>query len=490
MDDPPIDIPTSREATATFNNKIYEIFQKTRPDHNTCIKRYNVLTLVNEIWQSYLIEQIQNQMINKSNRKYSSIITPKTSIEIETIETEHTKPYKKQIITQSKSPTKSHASQSISNINSIWCTPTIAAQKVIIIREYENGPIIKKIIIPPVVIFGSIAFGLDGSGSDIDLALPAGVYTQSVNAHLDTSKQVKLLREFETRFQLNINKSKCLGFKWKIEPILHARVPIIKLEDINDGLLVDISIRSTQLPTAMLINKYCSYNPIVRTFYMFIKQWSKSRKISDAIYGFPNSFGFVMLATKFLQLLPEPLIPIFDYNEKKKKIIELHSIKKFKKNTMTLLELAVSFFDYYYNFDFETYQISITSAGLQWKHAKDYNLMHKDQSTMLIEDPSAKNENVTRCLKPYNLKIIREELFRAYKCAKNGNWELLLRAYDENNGQSIFEIYPPIDEIEEAIRYEMEDYDEFGSYNDEMVVIYKQKHMKKKNTQNKNNNNL
>ena len=35
-----------------------------------------------------------------------------------------------------------------------WCTPIEGEKKVIIIREYENGPIIKRVIIPSVMIFG------------------------------------------------------------------------------------------------------------------------------------------------------------------------------------------------------------------------------------------------------------------------------------------------------------------------------------------------
>jgi len=214
------------------------------------------------------------------------------------------------------------------------------------------------------------------------------------------------------------------------------------------------------MPITKLINFYLDYDEKVSIFMMFIKQWSKIRMISDAIHGFPNSFGFVMLSLKYLQLLCEPILPIMDYDKQKKKLIERHSIRNFKPNSMSLLELAVAFFDYYFNFDFDAYQISITSAGLDWKHEQDYNLNHSDQSTMLIEDPSSKNENVTRCLKPFNLKVIRTELFRAYKCAKNADWQRLFRPYDQHSETSIFETYPPSNQREVEIRYELEEMDE------------------------------
>ena len=294
-----------------------------------------------------------------------------------------------------------------------------------------------------------------------------------MNAHQDGKIQVKLLKEFVNRLKLNMASSHRLGLEWKIEPILHARVTIVKLTEkkrTGGKLNVDIGIRSTQMPITKLIRFYCAYDERVSVFYMFIKQWSKQRRISDAMYGFPNSFGFVMLATKFLQLTEEPVIPIVDYDRKLKRIQIRHSLRHFRRNEQTLLELAVAFFDFFATFDFETYQISITSAGLHWKHPNDYNLNHDDQGTMLIEDPSAQNENVTRCLKPYNMRIMKQEFFRAYKCAKHGDWELLFKAYNDRGETSIFEIYPPEDEWEENMRYEIEAYDndwEYEEYHEE-----------------------
>ena len=110
-----------------------------------------------------------------------------------------------------------------------------------------------------------------------------------------------------------------------------------------------------------------------------------------------------------------------------------------------------------------------------WYDTKDYNLSHSDQSTMLIEDPSSKNENVTRCLKPYNLKVIRTEMFRGYKCAKNGDWDLLFKPYDQGVEQSVFEVYPPINKQEIEIQYELEELDE------DINAVYEDYHHSKPN---------
>merc|ERR1712087_904789 len=100
-----------------------------------------------------------------------------------------------------------------------------------------------------------------------------------------------------------------------------------------------------------MISYFYNYDERVAVFFMFCKQWSKRRMVSDAMHGFPNSFGFVMLATKFLQLLDEPVLPIVDYDRKAQRLVEKHGIAKFRRNEMSLLELAVSFFDHFLDFD-------------------------------------------------------------------------------------------------------------------------------------------
>ena len=193
MAESPIEIDVDSENALLFDHKMRDLYHGTRPEYEECLLRYKVLKLMNSIWQQYLIEKEQNAMINKSNTKYASIITDESSIEIETIENAKTKPYQKYLdtaattmLSDGSNPSdgqNKHKNAMSSNGNpnpikqrNVWCTPIEAAQKVIVIREFEGGPILKEVVIPSIMIFGSIAVGLDGHGSDIDLALPAGIY--------------------------------------------------------------------------------------------------------------------------------------------------------------------------------------------------------------------------------------------------------------------------------------------------------------------------
>lgn len=484
MAEKPIELDLDRDTVYEFSERMRDLFYNTRPDYEECVFRCKVLKLINRIWQQFLIEKEQNAMINKSSAKYAKLITDDSAIDIEDIPDERTgRPYQKYV------DSHGHADSTQRNA---WCTPIEATRKVIVIREYEDGPVVKRVEIPSVMIFGSIAFGLDGIGSDIDLALPAGVHKVAVSAHHDGALQVRLLKEFQHRLSLNASLCRKAGFVWKVEPVLHARVPIIKLTarvklknakgKVREPLQVDVGVRSTQMPITKMISFFCNYDERVAVFFMFVKQWSKRRMVSDAMHGFPNSFGFVMLATKFLQLLEEPILPIVDWEKDKRRLYAKYAITKFRRNEMSLLEIAVSFFDYWFDFDFAAYQIAITEPGLQWKHASDYNLSHADQSTMLIEDPSADNENVTRCLKPYNLKVLRHEMLRGFKCAQHGDWRRLMRPFEETPGREfdIFKLYPCENERERRVWRELNELDGGGGSSSENWAPKKNKKKKKK----------
>eukprot|EP00486_Rosalina_sp_Unknown_P015482 CAMPEP_0201595982 /NCGR_PEP_ID=MMETSP0190_2-20130828/192810_1 /ASSEMBLY_ACC=CAM_ASM_000263 /TAXON_ID=37353 /ORGANISM="Rosalina sp." /LENGTH=275 /DNA_ID=CAMNT_0048056167 /DNA_START=90 /DNA_END=914 /DNA_ORIENTATION=+ len=275
MSDTPIGIDLSNAKIDQFNQNMQDLYYTTRPEYEECQLRCKILNLVNDIWQTYLYETELDAMQDEYNKRYRDIITNKSFVELQSIPNpkHHNKPYRRYGPTQThnnnkpESPEQSEQKDSnpnrststndadsnnessskeqeifsgseekVSESNASgsdkdgdkddnkdkdkdeqfnhWCTPIEGEEKVIIIREYEGGPIVKRVIIPSVMIFGSIAFGLDGFGSDIDLALPASISNPAVNAHKDTNYQSKLLKAFMSRFNLEMKKSSALGLKW------------------------------------------------------------------------------------------------------------------------------------------------------------------------------------------------------------------------------------------------------------------------------------
>lgn len=234
MSDSPIGIDLKPEKINEFNQNMQNLYYSNRPEYEECLLRCKILNLVNDIWQTHLYENELDLMQDEYNKRYRDIITEDTFVELESIPNprHYNKPYKKYSqspsddniskkpsasseetkelkddeesesgngtdtksrdkddLLTSGSEEKSNYNKSMSSMTpkmndntddddeqfNHWCTPIEGEKKVIIIREYEGGPVVKRVTIPSVMIFGSIAFGLDGFGSDIDLALPASI---------------------------------------------------------------------------------------------------------------------------------------------------------------------------------------------------------------------------------------------------------------------------------------------------------------------------
>eukprot|EP01084_Bolivina_argentea_P297588 512701_1 len=94
-----------------------------------------------------------------------------------------------------------------------------------------------------------------------------------------------------------------------IQPILHARYPIITIDNRRINIKMDISIcddycvENTRDIILEYINKYIAYGYPMRKFIIFIKYWSKRRYINDSPNRFINSFGFTLMAIKYIQYL-------------------------------------------------------------------------------------------------------------------------------------------------------------------------------------------
>ena len=93
-----------------------------------------------------------------------------------------------------------------------------------------------------------------------------------------------------------------------VAPILHARVPIIKMR--FQGIDCDLSAWSSiNSKKAELMAEYRRIDPRVTPFLTLLKQWTKIRQIGDASQNTINSFACIMLGIQFLQQLNPPIVP-------------------------------------------------------------------------------------------------------------------------------------------------------------------------------------
>lgn len=278
--------------------------------------------------------------------------------------------------------------------------------------------------------FGSTANGFSLRNSDMDLCCL--IDSPERLAATDLVTMLGDLLERETKFH--------------VKPLPHARIPIVKLSlDPSPGLPLGIACdigfeNRLALENTRLLMCYATIDPTrVRTMVLFLKVWSKRRKINSPYKGTLSSYGYVLLVIYFLvhvknpPVLPNlqqmpPLRPISNeethlngYNTWFFDDIDLVRQRWHSDNTETVAELLIDFFRYYSrDFSYNTGVASIR-AGLLKKEPKGWqndlsNGRYNDsreRNRLCIEDPFETDYNVARCVTKDGLYTIRGEFMRA-----------------------------------------------------------------------------
>ncbi|KDQ16927.1 hypothetical protein BOTBODRAFT_220517 [Botryobasidium botryosum FD-172 SS1] len=280
--------------------------------------------------------------------------------------------------------------------------------------------------------FGSTANGFSLRNSDMDLCC----LIDSDQPPLAASDLVTMLGDLLER-----------ETKFHVKPLPYARIPIIKLslgpsQGLPYGIACDIGFENRlALENTRLLLSYASVDPTrVRTMVLFLKVWSKRRKINSPYRGTLSSYGYVLLVIYFLvhvknpPVLPNlqqipPLRPISheDMHFGEHNIwffddIELLRQRWRSSNTQSVAELLIDFFKYYSrDFSYNTGVASIR-AGLLKKESKGwlndfdgsrYSETSRDRNRLCIEDPFETNYNVARTVTKDGLYTIRGEFMRA-----------------------------------------------------------------------------
>ncbi|KAF8316434.1 PAP/OAS1 substrate-binding domain-containing protein, partial [Clavulina sp. PMI_390] len=232
--------------------------------------------------------------------------------------------------------------------------------------------------------------------------------------------------------------------KFHVKTLPFARIPIVKLSlDPSPGLPFGISCdigfeNRLALENTRLLLSYASVDPTrVRTMVLFLKVWTKRRKINSPYRGTLSSYGYVLLVIYFLvhvknpPVLPNlqsmpPLRPISheDMHIGENNIwffddIELLRQKWQSSNLETVAELLVDFFKYYSKeFSYNTDVVSIragfmTRESKGWQTEPDARDSARERNRFCIEDPFETGYNVARTVTKDGLYTIRGEFMRA-----------------------------------------------------------------------------
>ncbi|KAF7297104.1 hypothetical protein MIND_00943300 [Mycena indigotica] len=283
--------------------------------------------------------------------------------------------------------------------------------------------------------FGSTANGFSLRNSDMDLCCLI-----DSDERLSASDLVTMLGDLLER-----------ETKFHVKPLPHARIPIVKLSlDPSPGLPLGIACdigfeNRLALENTRLLMCYAMIDPTrVRTLVLFLKVWSKRRKINSPYKGTLSSYGYVLLVIYFLvhvknpPVLPNlqqmpPLRPISKedthvagYNTWFFDDVELLRTRWHSENNDSVAELLVDFFRYFArDFSYNTGVASIR-AGFLKKASKGWqndlsSRFHdsRERNRLCIEDPFELDFNVGRCVSKDGIYTIRGEFMRASRILAN-----------------------------------------------------------------------
>ncbi|OAF66649.1 hypothetical protein A3Q56_05629 [Intoshia linei] len=231
--------------------------------------------------------------------------------------------------------------------------------------------------------FGSTVNGLGHNKSDMDVLIKTNQDNLSVQNFQKKSNDI--LSVLEPHFK---NNCKNFGF---VRYFPKARIPIIRLH--NKLLDADCDIclyqRSTYL-TSKVLYTLTKLSPLFRKITLNVKHWATSNRINTAPAGRAiSNFMLSSMVIHYLQNQTEPMLPplncFFDPALQVPKIEYNGSLEKHFKN----------FFEYYENFDFKKYGISIYNGN---------RFSRNSEACMEIQNAARLDHNICQNILPKTVK--------------------------------------------------------------------------------------
>jgi len=186
-----------------------------------------------------------------------------------------------------------------------------------------------------------------------------------------------------------------------------------------------------------LIMLYVKYDARVRPLLCAIKYFVAQRAICNAYTGYLNTFGWILLAIKFLQNgLPigRAILPLMKMDLKTGQVMINKANMNGDENKDTVAELLSSFFEYYANFNFGKNQVSIsTDIRLQEKNVSQFVNMRPHQGVWIIEHPLDKTLNVATSVKKWTAYLMQKQLANAADVVLSSDWTALTEQISEKS---------------------------------------------------------
>lgn len=147
----------------------------------------------------------------------------------------------------------------------------------------------------------------------------------------------------------------------------------------------------------------------VRPFVFYIRAWAKE---ADILRTFPSqglsNFMITSLAIFFLQQLPNPILPpaddfisLKDIAENIQQVTDISKLSFKTKNTSSLADLLLDFFNYYSSLNYSKDALSIASGSLKANKSGDsihiYNLLDQGHNICRNVNDFERNQFIEKC---------------------------------------------------------------------------------------------
>lgn len=259
--------------------------------------------------------------------------------------------------------------------------------------------------VPVIEAFGSFSMDLFTTGSDLDLS----INFRSSSLVFPRDQKIKTLRKFARKFYALQNGGHVRG----VQPIMTAKVPILKVVDAGTGVECDLSVENRDgISKSAIIRFITSIDERFQKLSFLMKAWAKAHNINSSKDRTLNSLSIILLVAFHLQTRKPPILPPFSAILKDGE--DLASVKKSvrnfqnygRRNTESLGELFVSFL------------IQLSSVEKLWAKglcASPYQARWTSKTwdtkiaSMSVEDFTDRTQNVARA-------VGKSEVEEIYKC--------------------------------------------------------------------------
>uniref|UniRef100_A0AAG5D2H9 PAP-associated domain-containing protein n=1 Tax=Anopheles atroparvus TaxID=41427 RepID=A0AAG5D2H9_ANOAO len=275
---------------------------------------------------------------------------------------------------------------------------------------------------------GSTISGFGADNSDVDMCLVSRSGPGYYDPRNEALQNLMLVKNYFMSMATSSFEQFCL---------IQAKVPILRFQDSKNGIEVDLNYNNcVGIRNTHLLHCYSQMDWRVRPLVLVVKLWAHHHNINDAKSMTISSYSLVLMVIHFLQYGVKPsVLPCLHslYPEKFMKIVDINSIEMIERiepfptdNKETLGELLLHFLEYYKDFDYAHYAISVRMASIipieECRLAKSYKNDVHQWKHLCIEEPF----DLTNTAR----SVFDGEVFEQIKCTIAASWRMLKDSKD------------------------------------------------------------